>query len=181
MRIPTKDRRRSSSAVLVRAARADGPSILLVEDDADQRSLCSEYLRSCGFLPIACATLEEAFALAKRRTPDIVLLDRELPDGSGFDLARWLRQHPTYDDVRIVAFSGRNAPADVEEALRAGCDAFVAKPCSPRTLLVALQPFAPVVERASSVETRSVGRSTATRSAGRARLPRSAPRRRRLA
>jgi DNA-binding response OmpR family regulator len=116
-----------------------GRTIVVVEDDDDLRGVCSEFLRSRGLLVSACATLLDAFVTIEHRVPDIVLLDHELPDGSGFDLARWLRRRRDYDQVRVIAFSGRKAPADVDEALGAGCDAFVAKPSAPNELLAMIR------------------------------------------
>jgi DNA-binding response OmpR family regulator len=112
--------------------------IVFVEDDPDLRSLYGEVLRAAGFEVVECPTLESAFSALEVLRPDIVLLDRDLPDGSGLDLARWLRATPSRGGVRIVGFSGRSAPRDVEAAIAAGCDAFVEKPCTPEKLIAAL-------------------------------------------
>lgn len=119
---------------------------VVVDDDDELRFVCSEALRAGGFLVSECATLFEAFATLEERTPDIVLLDRELPDGSGLELARWLRRKTACSCVRIVAFSGRTSSFEANEALQAGCDAFVAKPCAPRILLENLESLLATVE-----------------------------------
>jgi two-component system phosphate regulon response regulator PhoB len=113
----------------------DGRTIVFVEDDGDLRSLYGDILRAAGFEVLECATLSEAFATLERVTPEILLLDYELPDGSGLDLARFLRLSPTHAGVRIVGFSGRSSARDIESALAAGCDTYVEKPCAPGALL----------------------------------------------
>lgn len=106
----------------------------MVEDDEDVRFVCAEALRDRGFVVDECATLADARAALAESIPHVLLLDRELPDGCGLDLARWLRCRASYDALRIIAFSGRTAPHEIEEAFDAGCDAFVAKPCTSTAL-----------------------------------------------
>jgi DNA-binding response OmpR family regulator len=111
------------------------PPLLLVEDDDDIRCLCAAVLRNAGFDVRECPTLESAYLAFEEEAPAVLLLDRELPDGSGLELARWVRSRESYDGVHVIAFSGRQSPVDVEAALGAGCDAFVGKPCAPATLV----------------------------------------------
>jgi DNA-binding response OmpR family regulator len=117
------------------ATKRRGHTVVMVEDDEDLRFLCAEVLHRAGFDVVACATLAAAHTVLERAVPAVVLLDRELPDGSGLDLARWMRRRRIYDIVRILGFSARRSPEDIEGSLAAGCDAFVAKPCSPSVLV----------------------------------------------
>lgn len=114
-------------------------TIGIVEDDEDLRYLCAKVLRASGFTVIECATIAAAMVALEHRVPDAVLLDRELPDGSGLDLARSLRRQRSYDRVTIIGFSGRKSAREIEEALGAGCDAFVGKPCAPATLVAEIE------------------------------------------
>jgi DNA-binding response OmpR family regulator len=108
--------------------------VVMVDDDEDLRLIVRDVLEEAGFEVIECRDLSSAFALLDRLVPDIVLLDRDLPDGSGLDVARWLRNRSAYDHVRIIGLSGRNGRLDIEAALAAGCDTFVTKPCSAEKL-----------------------------------------------
>lgn len=110
-------------------------AILLLEDNDDLRFLCAEVLRGAGYEVLECRNLEAAFVAVEGRVPDILLLDRELPDGSGLDLARWVRRRSSLDGIRVIAFSARTSPEDVAAAFAAGCDAFVGKPCGPLRLI----------------------------------------------
>ncbi|MDB4936118.1 MAG: hypothetical protein JWP87_3090 [Labilithrix sp.] len=109
--------------------------VLLVEDNADLRELYGNALRHSGLLVDEVVTVSEAIELAERLRPDIVILDRRLPDGDGWDVARALKASELMRDVPIVAFTSHRERADVEGALVAGCDAFVEKGCAPDSLV----------------------------------------------
>jgi DNA-binding response OmpR family regulator len=110
-------------------------TVVMVDDDEDVRLILHDVLDEAGFDVIECEDLATAFALLVGVVPDIVLLDGDLPDGCGLEVARWMRSRRAYDGVRILGLSGRSSPSDVEAAFAAGCDAVVAKPCTAETLL----------------------------------------------
>jgi len=111
--------------------------VLLVEDNADFRDLYGNAMREAGLLVDEVVTVTEAIELAERLRPDIVVLDRHLPDGDGWDVARALKASASEAMRRapIIAFTSHKQRADVESALVAGCDAFVEKGCSPDSLV----------------------------------------------
>jgi two-component system, cell cycle response regulator DivK len=120
-------------------ARRARPAVVLLEDDDMMRVVSAEVLRAAGFEVLECPTLLEGFAALEKRIPDVVVLDRDLPDGNGLDLARWVRRRASLAGVRVIGFSGRKSAQDVEAALDAGCDAFVGKPCAPATLVAEIR------------------------------------------
>ncbi len=69
--------------------------VLLVEDNADLRELYGNAMRDAGLLVDEVVTVTEAIELAERLRPDIVVLDRRLPDGDGWDVARALKASET--------------------------------------------------------------------------------------
>jgi two-component system cell cycle response regulator DivK len=109
--------------------------VLLVEDNADLRELYGNAMRDAGLLVDEVVTVSEAIELAPRLRPDIIVLDRRLPDGDGWDVARAVKANESTCHVPIVAFTSHRERADVEGALVAGCDAFVEKGCSPHALV----------------------------------------------
>jgi len=110
--------------------------VLFIEDSAESRELFGLALREAGLLVDEVVTIEEAVALAPRLAPDIIILDRYLPDGDGWDAARQLKAIPSLQNVPIVGFtSNMRGRADVENALIAGCDIFLEKPCAPVVLV----------------------------------------------
>jgi DNA-binding response OmpR family regulator len=116
-------------------ARVKSRIVLLVEDDPDIRALYGAVLRDAGFFVDEVVTVDEALEIVPRLRPDVVVLDRNLPDGDGWDVARALKAQDATRAIPIIAFTSHQQRADVERALVAGCDAFVAKPCDPMTLV----------------------------------------------
>jgi DNA-binding response OmpR family regulator len=101
--------------------------ILFVEDEASISDPFSRALSREGFEPIVARTAKEALALAERIEPDLVLLDLNLPDGDGRDVARELRRH---SDMPIVMLTARGTETDKIVGLELGADDYVVKPFS---------------------------------------------------
>lgn len=104
------------------------PHLLLVEDDSVQRLLLAAYLRQEGFEVGEARGLTEARARLVEAGPALVLLDLNLPDGDGLELARELRRR----DVPLILLSNREE--DRILGLELGADDYVAKPYDPREL-----------------------------------------------
>jgi len=118
------------------------PVVVHVEDDDDLRMLCAEILDDAGFEVVGCPTLRAGRLAIGASVPDVLLVDRDLPDGSGLDLVRWLRSNPSYATVHVIVFSARRSREDVEAAIAAGCDAFLGKPCAPDMLVETVEDIA---------------------------------------
>jgi two-component system KDP operon response regulator KdpE len=125
---------------------ADAPArLLLVEDQAINRALVMAVLARADDPRIRDATILEAASLGEARQfiandgVEIVLLDVRLPDGDGLDLAREIASRGSSDASwarpRMIVLSASVMPAQREEAIDAGCDAFLAKPFDTRELL----------------------------------------------
>lgn len=105
------------------------PSVLVVEDDADNRECLADYLGNRGFRVSVAATGEEAVALAATAHPDVVLMDLRLGAGlSGLEATLQLRARPGGGPMRIVAVTACCMPRERQAALEAGCDAVFNKP-----------------------------------------------------
>jgi two-component system, OmpR family, response regulator RegX3 len=104
-------------------------TILLVEDETSITEPLAEALGREGFDTKVAATASEALDLAGRIQPDLVLLDVMLPDGSGFDVCRELRQR---SQVPIIMLTARGEEADRVVGLELGADDYVVKPFSAR-------------------------------------------------
>lgn len=106
--------------------------LLLVDDDADLLSVTRFALQQAGFLVVAAGTAKEALETFGRELPDLVLLDINLPGGSGFDVCREIRRQ---SQVPIMMLTVRNEEEDLVQALGLGADDYLTKPFSPRTLV----------------------------------------------
>jgi DNA-binding response OmpR family regulator len=102
------------------------PVILVVDDDAPILLLMRNLLREFGFEPVAAGSGEQAIAEARRRTPDLILLDRNMPGMNGDDVLRELRSHDGLSEVPILIVSGE--PIGPDEIRRLGATGHVLKP-----------------------------------------------------
>jgi len=105
--------------------------ILYVEDSPDQVAHLERIAHHLGHELVVATTGEQGYSLAQEQ-PDLVLLDINLPDTNGLDLARRLRaEHPI---MPIVAITADVYLYDEVQALQAGCTAFISKPYSVETI-----------------------------------------------
>lgn len=102
------------------------PVILVVDDDAPILLLMRNLLREFGFEPVAAASGAQALAEAQRRTPDLVLLDRNMPGMSGDEVLAAMRKHGELASVPVLMLTGE--PMDPDEISRVGANAAVLKP-----------------------------------------------------
>ena len=108
---------------------AGRPHILLVEDETAITDPLAEALEREGFSARVAGTAAEALEMAASQPPDLVLLDIGLPDGSGLDVCRTLRQS---SDVPVIMLTARGSEADRVAGLELGADDYVVKPFSAR-------------------------------------------------
>jgi len=109
--------------------------VLIVEDDENNQQLMRAVVEDVlGGRARIVGEGEQALGAALAHPPALVLLDLMLPGVSGWEVARRLRQTPATRAVPIIAVSALARPQEREAALRAGCDAYVAKPFTPDEL-----------------------------------------------
>ena len=101
--------------------------ILYIEDDLATRHLVCRVLANPGFDILEAGSGIEGLQLAERMLPDLILLDINLPDISGRELATKLRSHPVLKFSIIIALTGSNTPYARELSLVAGCDGYIEK------------------------------------------------------
>ncbi len=116
----------------MRSDNEDAPWVLVVEDDPTLRTLIEGLLRQDGLHAEGVANANGLRLWLARRQPDLILLDRLLPDGDGLLLTRDLRQET---DISLCMVSGMARPQDRAEGLEAGADDYLGKPFDPRELL----------------------------------------------
>jgi two-component system response regulator RegX3 len=104
-------------------------TVLMVEDESSITEPLSEALQREGFATEVAATAAEALEAAARTLPDLVLLDVMLPDGSGYDVCRSLRER---SEVPIIMLTARGEETDRIVGLELGADDYIVKPFSAR-------------------------------------------------
>lgn len=107
-------------------------TVLIVEDNERNMRLMRLLLRPLGYTLLEAVDGKEALATLEEHTPDIILVDIQLPDLDGLEITRRLRQNPRFTNTPIVALTAYAMPGDREMFLRAGCTGYVAKPIDTR-------------------------------------------------
>jgi two-component system, cell cycle response regulator DivK len=108
---------------------ATGPSVLVVDDNPDNRELLAEYLTFVGCTVATASTGAEAIVQAEAMRPQVVLMDLGLPGMmDGWEATRTVKAHPLLKRAVVIAVTAHGFPADVERAMHAGCHAVVIKP-----------------------------------------------------
>jgi CheY-like chemotaxis protein len=115
------------------------PRVLVVDDYPDAREMYMEYLEYSGFDVIEASNGMEAIQRAADSAPDIILMDLSLPVMDGWEATRRLKADKKTAEIPVVALTGHALAGISEGAKKAGCDAFVTKPCLPEDLVVEIR------------------------------------------
>jgi two-component system cell cycle response regulator DivK len=107
---------------------SDLPLVLIVDDDARNRKLARDVLRSARFRTLEAVTAAEGIALASEHLPDVILMDLRLPDLDGTEAARLLRAEPRTSRIPVVAVSALPLNAREDWLFDAGFAGYVVKP-----------------------------------------------------
>lgn len=113
--------------------------LLIVEDELPIRELVSFVCEREGFEVVGAADVGEACAALKARRPDLILLDRMLPDRSGQSWLEDLKKNPATAGLPVIMLTARGEERDRVEALDAGADDYIVKPFFPRELVARIR------------------------------------------
>jgi two-component system, cell cycle response regulator DivK len=116
--------------------------VLVVDDNPLMQQVISRFLMSQGYSVAVARNGEDALALARAETPQLLLIDMRLPDQDGPDLLVALRREPGLHGRPAIAVSGLGED-DRERTVEAGFDGFLAKPLDLDELLAAVQRYVP--------------------------------------
>jgi two-component system cell cycle response regulator DivK len=113
--------------------------VLVVEDQEDNRRIIRDLLTSVGYELFEATDGLAGVRLAKEHRPDLILMDIQLPVVDGYEATRRIKADPELSAIPIVVVTSYALSGDEQKARAAGCDAYVAKPFSPRQLLATIQ------------------------------------------
>ena len=105
-------------------------TVLIVDDYPDALDVWEMYLSAEGFRVLTAATGRQALATASAGNPDLIVLDLDLPDLSGFDVARELRAQPATRHIPLIAATGYSHVVLQDRAMQSGFDSIIVKPCA---------------------------------------------------
>jgi len=109
--------------------------ILIVEDEPPLIEVLRYNLESEGFLTLVATDGEEALLLVEEENPDLIILDWMLPELSGIDVCRRLRETKKFKTIPIIMLTARGEEEDKISGLGAGADDYIVKPFSPSELI----------------------------------------------
>lgn len=117
--------------------------ILVVEDQEDNMRIMRDLLTDAGFEVIEAVNGNEALSVAEAERPHLILMDIQLPELDGLEATRRIKANPAIRHIPVIAVTSYALSGDNERAVAAGCDAYFAKPVSPRTLLAKIREYLP--------------------------------------
>jgi len=122
-----------------------GNNVLYIEDNPDNMLLVQRALESRGYKLIKAMTGVLGVETAEREEVDLILLDINLPDIDGYEVAKRLRNSPKHQlaYTPIIAITANALKGDAEKALAAGCDVYMSKPINIRELWARVEAFIP--------------------------------------
>jgi len=111
------------------------PKVLFVEDDLSLQRSISYILEQEGFDVICSGTGEEAVELARKKSPDLILLDLILPGMDGFGVCEFLKKDPQTEKIFIIMLTGKGLVDEIVKGLELYADDYITKPFEPKILL----------------------------------------------
>lgn len=121
----------------------NGPTILLIEDNEQNRYLATFLLERHGFTVVSATDGVAGIKMAKTLSPDLILLDIQLPLMDGYTIARELRTWEALHAIPIIAVTSYAMAGDREKAIAAGCNGYIEKPIDPETFVAEVARFCP--------------------------------------
>lgn len=109
--------------------------VLVVEDNDVNRMMIGDYLTAHGLDVVTAVDGDEAVARAFDSSPDVILMDIQMPRRDGLSATRELKSRPETEAIPVIALTALAMKGDAERCLAAGCDEYLSKPCDPATVL----------------------------------------------
>ena len=121
------------------------PNILYIEDHPDNMTLMRRILQAESYTLIEAGTGFQGILIAESQTVDVILLDVNLPDIDGYEVARRLRTSEKRElkSVPIIAVTANAMKGDSQKALEAGCNFYISKPINIQELLEKIKSYLP--------------------------------------
>jgi two-component system, cell cycle response regulator DivK len=116
-------------------------SVLIVEDNELNMKLFHDLLAAHGYRTIQTRNGFDALELARKHRPDLILMDIQLPEVSGLEVTKWLKDDDELRHIPVVAVTAFAMKGDEERIRSGGCEAYISKPISVMTFLETVRRF----------------------------------------
>lgn len=116
-------------------------TVLIVEDNELNMKLFHDLLEANGYQTIQTRSGSEALKLAREHRPDLVLMDIQLPEVSGLEVTKWIKDDEDLRHIPVVAVTAFAMKGDEERIRAGGCEAYISKPISVAKFLETVRSF----------------------------------------
>jgi two-component system cell cycle response regulator DivK len=116
-------------------------TVMIVEDNELNMKLFRDPLEAHGYHTVGTRDGIDALDLARRHRPDLVLMDIQLPEVSGLEVTRWLKEDPELKAIPVVAVTAFAMKSDEERIRQGGCEAYLSKPISVTKFIETIRRF----------------------------------------
>jgi len=120
---------------------ASAKTVLIVEDNELNMKLFHDLLDAHGYRTIQTRDGLEALDLARKHTPDLILMDIQLPEVSGLEVTKWLKEDDSLKQIPVIAVTAFAMKGDEEKIRQGGCEAYISKPISVMHFLETIRKF----------------------------------------
>ena len=104
--------------------------VLIVEDNELNMKLFHDLLEAQGYETLQTREGLQALALAREHRPDLILMDIQLPEISGLEVTKWIKEDDQLKSIPVIAVTAFAMKGDEEKIRQGGCEAYIAKPIS---------------------------------------------------
>ena len=115
--------------------------VLIVEDNDLNMKLFNDLLEAHGYNTLQTRDGIEALKLARQHRPDLILMDIQLPEISGLEVTKWLKEDDDLRSIPVIAVTAFAMKGDEEKIRGGGCEAYIAKPISVTSFLRTVERF----------------------------------------
>ena len=116
-------------------------TVLIVEDNELNMKLFNDLLEAHGYATLQTANGVEAIELARAHKPDLILMDIQLPEVSGLDVTRWIKEDENLRHIPVIAITAFAMKGDEERIREGGCEAYLSKPISVAKFLATVRTY----------------------------------------
>ena len=103
-------------------------TVLIIEDEEDAADMFAEMMRVSGYRVLKKSSSTPALRMLTAEKPDVVILDIMMPEISGLEILRQMRQDPVLANLPVVVVSAKSMPADIKIGMEAGASMYLTKP-----------------------------------------------------
>ena len=122
-------------------ANASAKTVLVVEDNELNMKLFHDLLEAHGYNILQTKDGMEALRIAREHKPDLILMDIQLPEVSGLEVTKWIKEDENLKSIPVIAVTAFAMKGDEEKIRDGGCEAYIAKPISVTNFLETVQRF----------------------------------------